>query len=192
MDLKWFVDNYGVISAIGGVLVGLLIKFRKCIKNATHTITLGNRFYSIFGTDPAEKIKDLIGEIQTCHEISELRRRLIEKRIKLGIFICDTEGKCIWSNDFLNNMFGLDSTEMRGLGWLKSIISVDRERVNDEWVYAIKNQIAYESDYTVCNRRDGTVTKVRSSAMAVLNDMEVIECYVGHLEELSVDNLPRY
>ncbi len=192
MDLKWFIDNYGVISAVVGVLFGLLIKFRKCIKNATHIINLGHNFYALFGTDPAKKIKDLISEIQTCNEISELRRRLIEKKIKLGIFICDTEGRCIWSNDFLNNMFGLDSTEMKGLGWLKSIIPEDRQRVNDEWMYSVHHQTAYESDYVIFNRRDGISLNVRASAMAVLNDSEKIECYVGHLEEIKLDNLSRY
>jgi len=185
MDLsKWLVENYGIISAVIGIVFGFALKFRKCIKHAAHTISLGDRFYSLFGTDPAQKIKDLISEVQTCNEISELRRRLIEKRIKLGIFICDTEGKYIWSNDFLNSMFGLDSTEMRGFGWLRSIIAKDRERVNDEWMYCVKNQTAYESDYEVSNRRDGKVMKVRASAMAVLNDENVIECYVGHIEEL--------
>lgn len=190
MDLsKWLVENYGVISAVIGIVFGFALKFRKYIKNAVHTITLGDHFYSIFGADPAQKIKDLISEIQTCNEIAELRRRLIEKRIKLGIFICDTEGKCIWSNDFLNNMFGLDSTEMKGFGWLKSIIPSDRERVNEEWMYSIKNKTAYESDYTILNRRNADFIKVRASALAVLNDNDKIECYVGHLEELKIDSL---
>jgi PAS domain S-box-containing protein len=175
-------NNYGFISIVLAALFGAAVKCRRHMKNAIRSTLLGNRFHDLFGPTPADAIKALHDTIQTSTGLLEARQQIAEKYLKIGIYICDLEGKCTWTNDYLNNMFGLDSNEMRGSGWLQAVHPADRQRTNNEWQYAIKNNIAFNCEYTICNRKDCVSILVLAEAVAVLNDQDQIQCYVGYLE----------
>jgi len=174
-------SNYGFISIVLATLFGAAVKFRRHMKNAIRSTMLSNRFHDIFGPTPADAVKILHDTIQTSVGLLEVRQQIAEKYLKIGIYICDLDGKCTWTNDYLNSMFGLDSNEMRGYGWLQAVHPADRQRTNNEWQYAIKNNIAYNCEYTICNKKDCIAIKVLAEAVAVLNDQDEIQCYVGYL-----------
>lgn len=181
MDVKFWVENYGTISLLIGIILGLVTKGRRLIIYAVRSINLGHRFHNTFGDTPAETIKDLYDSIQCSYDTMEVRQRIAEKFIKLGIYICSPEGKCIWSNECLNEIFGLDSEDMKGNGWLKAVAEKDRVRVNEHWIYCVRNKISYECDYCIHNHRNDTYTNVTTNAIAVLDDRDEIQCYVGYL-----------
>jgi len=183
MDMvKVFVENYGTLSVILFTAFGIIAKCRRYIKNAIRSLVLGDRFYVVFGENPAEAIKAIHDAIQTSYEVCELRQQITERHIKIGIYICDTAGRCSWSNEYLNEIFALDSKDMRGFGWLQAIAQEDRKRVNEHWLYSIHNDIAYDCDYTIVNKRDGVLIDVTASAIAVKDDHDKVQCYVGYLQ----------
>lgn len=180
--LDLFIENYGFISIVSAALFGAAVKCRRHMKNAIRSTLLGNRFHDIFGPTPADAIKALHDTIQTSAGLLEARQQIAEKYLKIGIYICDLDGKCTWTNDYINDMFGLDSNEMKGNGWLQAVHPSDRQRTNNEWQYAIKNKIAFNCEYTICNRKNRLSIKVLAEAVAVLNDKDEIQCYVGYLD----------
>lgn len=180
--LNWLIGNYGTISIAIVTIIGLLAKTRRYINHAIRSIILGVRFHDVFGDNPAGSIKALHDAIQSSHDTLEVRVKIAERVLKIGIYICGLDGKCIWTNEHLNEMFGLDSTEMAGLGWLQAIIPEDRKRVHEEWMYSVKEGLEYNCRYTIYNKRSGKYTKVFTSAIAVLNDSDQKQCYVGYLK----------
>jgi PAS domain-containing protein len=185
MDLKWLLENYGTISVVVVMFFGLMTKGWRFFRDAIRTFVLGNHFYTVFGESPAESIKTIHEAIQNAHDTLEIRQQISERYLKIGVFICDLDGKCIWSNSCLNEMFGLDSQSMRGFGWLSPVHISDRKRVHENWMYAVKENIAYTESYTICNERDCLIYSVRAEAVAAVDDEGKTQCYVGYLAVLS-------
>ena len=186
VDLKFWIDNYGTISLLLGVFIGVATKVRRLIKNAARSIMLGNSFHTTFGDTPAETIKSILDSIRTSHDAIEIRAKILERVSKIGIFMCEKDGRCTFVNDYLADMFGLDSQEMINFGWLESVHYNDRQRVNDEWLYAIKNNIAYSCEYVIVNERDKTSMSVVARAASVINKKNEVQCYIGYLTVLKV------
>ncbi len=180
--IKSIIENYGTITAVVVGLFTFIARCRRYIKNAIRSFVLGDRFHVVFGDSPAEAIKAIHDAIQTSYEVCELRQQITERNIQIGIFICDTKGRCTWSNSYLNELFCLDSKDMMGFGWLQAVRPGDRKRVNDHWLYSIQNDIAYDCDYTLVNKKDNLLTDITATAMAVKDDKDVVQCYVGYIK----------
>jgi PAS domain-containing protein len=180
--IKSIIENYGTITAVVVGLFTFIARCRRYIKNAIRSFVLGDRFHVVFGDSPAEAIKAIHDAIQTSYEVCELRQQITERNIQIGIFICDTKGRCTWSNSYLNELFCLDSKDMMGFGWLQAIKASDRKRVNDHWLYSIQHDIAYDCDYTIVNKRDSILVDITSTAMAVKDDTGTVQCYLGYIK----------
>ncbi len=187
--VKWSLEHYEVFLFVGTGLLSLSSKFRKMVKDVIRSVNLSNRFHTAYGDSPAETIKALHEAIQTAHDVLEIRQQISEKYLKIGVYICDLDGKCVWSNEYLNEMFGLDSKDMKGFGWLQAIHPKDRKRVHEEWLYSINENIQYNCEYTVCNPRDGRLIHIRTEAVAVVDEQDTKKCYVGYLYVKSIDDL---
>jgi len=180
--LNWVVSNYGTISLVVVFIFGLIVKIRSYIKHAINAIIIGHHFGRVFGQTPAETIKEIHETIQTAHDILQIRQQISERYLKIGVYMCDLEGRCVWTNDYINEMFGLDSTDMRGFGWLTGIHTSDRKRVFDEWIHAVKNNMGYSYEYTICNVRDEVSLLVKTTAVCVIDDNNEKKCYIGYLQ----------
>lgn len=179
--IQWILNNYGTISAVGASILSTIIILKRWGNHAIRSIMLGNKFYSIFGVDPAKTIKEVHDSIRSAHDVLEIRQQISERYLKIGIYICDLSGKCTWTNDYINEIFGLDSRDMREFGWTSAIHPDDRKRVHEEWLYSINNGISYNCEYTICNEREDIAIEVRTDAVAVINDQGIKQCYVGFL-----------
>lgn len=179
---KWMVNNYAGILSFLTFILGVILFFKKWVVNGIRAINIGNSFWGHFGEKPADKIKEIHDSIRKSHNTLEIRQSISEKYLQIGIFMCEPEtGKCLWTNDCLNEIFGLDSAAMRDFGWLTSIAQEDRDDVHKAWTYAVKNKIPYDYEYTVINQRTKVGRKVTSHAVSVLNDLNEIVCYVGFI-----------
>lgn len=180
--IKSIIENYGTISFIVVGIFAFITRCRRYIKNAIRSLVLGDRFHVVFGDSPAEAIKAIHDAIQTSYEVCELRQQITERHIEIGIFICDTTGRCTWSNSYCNELFCLDSKDMMGFGWLQAIHETDRKRVNEHWIYSIQHDIAYDCDYTIINKRDHIFFDVTATAISVKDDKGIVQCYVGYIK----------
>lgn len=180
--LQWVAENYATLLAIGSFAIGVIVFIKRWISNIIRYFSVSHDMHTNFGDNPGTKIKEIHDSIKKSHNALEIRQSISEKYLQIGIFMCETDtGKCIWSNDHLNEIFGLDSSDMKGNGWLQAIDEDDRERVYNTWIYAIKNKTPYDCEYKIINQRTGITFDVQATAIAVLNDKDEIICYVGYI-----------
>lgn len=180
--LTWAANNYATVISGTTFLFGVVIFCRKWIINAIRSIHFSNGFHALFGNDPATKIKEIHESIRKSHNTLEIRQSISEKYLQIGIFMCEADtGKCLWSNDHLNEFFGLDSASMKGFGWLTAIDPDDRDRVHEVWMYAVSNKTPYSCKYYVINQRTEESNCVDAHAIAVLDESDKIVCYVGYI-----------
>lgn len=179
--IKALMENYGTVSVVVCGVFAFILKCKRYIKNAIRSFVLGDRMHTVFGESPAEAIKAVHDAIQTSYEVCELRQQIAERHIQIGVFICDIKGRTTWTSQYLNDLFNLDSKDMRGSGWLQSIHESDRKRVNDHWLYSIANDIAYDCDYTIIDKVDHRQILVTATAIAVKDDEDKVQCYVGYI-----------
>ena len=187
--VKLLIENYGSAALVITTLFGILVKSRRNIKYAIRSLITGHRFNVLFGDTPAETIKKLYESIQNSHDLLEVKQQIYERFLEIGVYICDLEGKCTFTNDYLNEIFGLDSRDMRGFGWLQAIHSEDRKRVHETWLYAIREGIAYNCEYTICNYREEKSFDVRTTAIAVTDEKDIKTFYVGYITLVSTRKL---
>lgn len=135
-----------------------------------------------FGDDPASELHELVKAVRSSIGELEVRQRISERHLEIGIFVCDIGGKCTWANDILCNAFGLDSQDMLGFGWLAAIAKTDQTRVHRDWIYAIENELPYSVEYKV-EPESGTHFHCIAEAWPVsVNDKCI--CYVGYIREV--------
>lgn len=182
--LKWGVENYVELFSIVSATIAIIVFFRRWISNAIRSIRIGNAFHDLFGDKPVQKIKEEHEKLKEHTSKMSIRLDIHERYLSIGLFICEPEeGKCVWTNEYLNNLFGLDSTEMHGFGWMRSVHPEDRERVYKIWLYSIENNIPYECEYRCVNQRNKTELKVIAHSIAAMDELNEVVCYVGYITE---------
>lgn len=147
---------------------------------------IGGQLFREFGEDAARKIKDALTNNRMSTARINARLDVICREMKIGLYICDATGKCIWSNQYLADLFGMDSTEVLGYGWLLGIADDERERSHQRWMFSVKNDTPYRDEYHALNRRTGQKTLVMTEAEPIrTEDGKTPTNYIGILKEIS-------
>lgn len=102
---------------------------------------------SKFGNTPAEVIHNIARKLADNQAKDGMRIDIIEENLNLGIFVCDKDGKWIWANRFLCDLFGVDEQDIHGLDWIACI--KDQPKALNTWKFAIQNQIPYRDEFIV-------------------------------------------
>ena len=180
-----FLKHYATISVIASTLVGVIFFLRKWITDGIKSIKLGVSFHEHFGDFPAKKIKELYNTISRSSNTLELRQSISESHIKIGIYICEAEtGRCLWTNQYLNELFEMDSENMKGYGWGGAIHPNDSARILDVWREAVTNNNPYYASYKIQGRITGKTKEITTHAIALMDDLDQKICYVGYLYEV--------
>ena len=169
--LDILLKHYTTITIIGSTFLGALYFLRKWIKNGIKSIKLSNSFHEHFGSFPAKKIKDLHTAITRSSNTLELRQSISEKHMQIGVYICEAEtGRCVWTNDFLNELFEMDSTHMKDYGWAAAVHESDSARVLDIWREAVTENNPYYAEYKIKGRLTNRIKSVSTHAIAVTDE----------------------
>lgn len=177
--LELVLDNYGTITLIGTSILSAVIFIRKKARHAISSINTMSQFTTIFGDSPAKTIKDLHDSIRQSADIMSIRQEIHEKHLQVGIYICEPKnGRTLWSNEYINDLFGLDSQEMKDFGWLRAVPFEQRAKVHDNFSLSIKNKTPLQCTYTIINDKTKREFTIETDAFPVLNNNEVT-CYVG-------------
>jgi diguanylate cyclase (GGDEF)-like protein/PAS domain S-box-containing protein len=86
----------------------------------------------------------------------------------VGVFVCDAEGACVYSNERLCELVGLTSEQTLGDGWARALHPDDARRVQADWASAAAAGHDFHGEYRFL-RPDGGVRWVEGSAAAVLD-----------------------
>lgn len=144
-------------------------KLNKALDKIENEITpFVNSIKREFSENSGKTLKDQLIRIENGLRINDMRVKAIAMNlVNDGIYECDGEGKCTWVNKALAELWGMDKEEMLGAGWLSAIKAEDREETWQVWQYAIKNNIPYEAEYIVMNKKTGEKIPVRTVAFAL-------------------------
>lgn len=176
-------ENYVSIFSIGSMLFGVLVFCRKWIVDTIHSIHIGNRFRNVFGNNPVDKIKETHDKLNEANNKLSIRLDIHERYLSIGLFICEPkEGSCVWTNDYLNSLFDMDSKDMLGFGWLAGVDPNDKERVFKTWLFSVSTKTPFECEYHIINEAK-VRTKVIAHSIAAINENKEIVCYVGYITE---------
>lgn len=181
MDVFSTFENVASICAglagIGGVLL-VVYKYGYKFIRAWFAV---DAFYLEFGDDPIRTLSTIIQAIEASHGELEIRQRITERHLAVGVYVCSKDGRCTWVNDWLSDAFGMDAAEMIGWGWSAAISNGDRARVQKTWQDAIDNTMPYKEEYTVIPY-DGRQNQWEAitEAWPVRKRGEIV-CYVGYV-----------
>lgn len=96
---------------------------------------------------------------------SEAKFRLLATHVPAGIFQLDERGSCVYANEELRALVGLEERAALGRGWRSAIHPVDRDRVEEEWARAWSDGRLFRSEHRVISA--GRVRWVHVAAMAL-------------------------
>lgn len=119
-----------------------------------------------FEINSGKSIKDRITRIDETVQLAELRSKLVAANMPIGVYECNPQGEWIWVNKSLCDLFGIDSNEMMGRGWLLGVDPEERGEVWSKWISDITSDIPYEHEYTARNTETGEKFIVRSVVVA--------------------------
>lgn len=164
--------------AVLGLAGGLLAVLRSRIGRAIAAARAAHSLAGVFGDGAGSEIQRLFAIIARSDGEQQLRQRVIESHLRIGVYECDLDGKCLWSNPYLAELFGIDERYMHGYGWLSAVIKEERVAVQKRWRTSVENGIPYDDIYTVENKRTQTRHRCRTRAELVRADGEPL-CFIG-------------
>lgn len=85
-------------------------------------------------------LKDQVTKIATRMDISDQIRRVLADGRELALFETDASGRCVWVNGTYARLVGMPSAEFQGFGWVNAVHPDDRERISEEWEFAVGQQ----------------------------------------------------
>ncbi|MCX5811289.1 MAG: PAS domain S-box protein [Proteobacteria bacterium] len=100
----------------------------------------------------------------------ELRRsqklfHTIARVSPVGLFLTDSEGQCVYVNEYWSEITGLSPDETYGEGWAKALFPADKERVLNEWYQAVQRDLPFESEFRF-QQQGGIIKWVMGKAIA--------------------------
>ncbi len=115
---------------------------------------------------------------------SETRFRSLSSASPVGIFYCDDEGLCLYTNPRWQEIAGLGLTESLGRGWMNTIIPEDWEATRADWIAC--TQVGREFSRELRLRRPtGEIRWVRARAVPQLAPDGHILGHVGTTEDIT-------
>lgn len=175
---SWPERLVGIATALGGILV----LCRKWLARCYRTIVLLHAFGERFGPNAPAAIERLLEGLTRSQGLAEVERRLVAEHLRFALYVCDPSGSCTAANEPLCELFGIDSTEFMGFGWLEAVEG--RLGVHEDWMRCVKHGLPYQRQYTVVNQRTGEKIKCETRAYAVTASDGTVVCYVGYVERM--------
>ena len=119
----------------------------------------------------------------------EARFRAMNDASPLGVFVTDTEGGCIYTNQSYQRITGLTFDEAQGDGWIKGIHPEDQERVFMKWTEATETQnfhfaLVYRFVHVLKESGEANIVWV-STRTAPMYDGGKLTGYVGTMEDIT-------
>lgn len=155
------------------LIIGILITCFKFIKNQIKDTTIFN-LLKLITEVPQTIIEIKEGQNKIFTEI-KLQNKIINSildTLELAQFLCDSEGKCIKVNSKWISLTGLSEEDAHGHNWLISVHYEDRDRIKLKWTEMLENNTPFEEVFRYQHRVNKTITKVKCTAIDVLDDKD--------------------
>ena len=176
------VELLTIVAGATGVILGIIWTLIRFGCRMYRVLPAVDRLHDLFGESPIHELHTVISDIRTAVGEVEIRQRIAERHLEIGIYVCTPDGKCTWANDYLCDAFGIDSSDMLGFGWLNAVSKNEQLRVHTAWKSAVAEGIPYRELYEV-EPRDGRPNwKAMTQAWPVVRNGKTV-CYVGYVKQ---------
>src|SRR5579871_5954523 len=116
---------------------------------------------------------------------SEQRFRTLSESSPLGIYLCDTQGRCLYVNARWMEITGVPEAQSLGLGWRHALHPEDRKRVLVEWdAYLQGDYDLFETDVRFL-RPSGVIRWGCVRAGRIRDAQGRTQGYTGTVEDLT-------
>lgn len=166
---------------------GVVALFYKRLVAFVRALRIAHGFGDHFGVEAAATIYQILKSVERSQSESEIRHRIVEAKLGIGVYICDPQGRCTWCNEFLAESFGRDREQMLDFGWLAALDPSDADESFRHWAYAVEHGLPYRHRYRVINRRSGLEWLAETEAVAVTHGDQLL-CYVGWVVAVDTPN----
>lgn len=180
MDVTELVELVGVAAAVAGSVGSAVWAVYRFGGRVCRVVTSVDHLHDLFGNSPVAELHRIVSGIRSTVGELEVRQRIAERHLAIGIYVCGADGKCNWANSFLCGQFGLDLHEMLGYGWMAAVANAERIRVHAAWESAVTDDIPYEDRYTVIPKDGGESWEAMTEAWPIKVGDKVV-CYVGYV-----------
>lgn len=170
--LQTIVIWFGIV---GSIILAFWRRIYRTYLGLCTVIGLRDRF----GDSPGEAIHTMLQIAARARSENALKIDILARVNRVGIYICDTSGLCTATNGVLCELFGRDSKDMLGKGWLGAVIEKDRYRVEEEWRNSLQFGLPYRASYTIHNDRHNVTVECVSEAYAIIDKNGVVSGFVG-------------
>lgn len=153
--------------------IGTLYTFFIFIKNKIKASDIFNLIKLI--TEVPKSIVDIKEGQKKIFSELKLHNKIVSsilETLELAQFLCDSEGKCIKVNSKWISLTGLSEEEAHGHNWLISVHYEDRDRIQLKWTDMIENNTPFEEVFRYEHRVTKVITKVKCTAIDVLDENE--------------------
>jgi PAS domain S-box-containing protein len=115
---------------------------------------------------------------------SEEKFRTLSASAPIGIFLADTQGNSIYSNENAVALIGGTSEDGLGRTWTRYIHPDDREAVKTESSAAAADRHKFSMEYRILTK-DGQTRWVHTTVIAIRSPEGVITSYLGTIEDVT-------
>lgn len=116
----------------------------------------------------------------------EARVLVIWQSHSTAMYECDVNGRCVFVNDSLCELFGLSPSHMYESGWLEALHHDDRISTFRHWMECIDNGIPYSATYRLVHPQSGKETQVFTKAEPMRSGTGKIVGYYGTVSQVAL------
>jgi len=117
-------------------------------------------------------------------QLSQRRYQNLAEASPVAIVNTDTDGLCIYFNQYWSEISGLSIEESLGDGWMKILHPDDREAVVKSWGEAIKTKTSFTKECRYL-RSDGKVVWVMGKALPEIDENGEFKGYIATITDIT-------
>ena len=182
---EWIIANKTNIGWVGGGIVAtykfLLVVYKKMY------LPIKKQYDNLTYQMNNDSGKSLIDLAQRMDKNIEKLTAVSEGLLMLNdqaIFRCDIDGRCVFANQALCELYGATREDMLGHGWLNFIKQSEREDAKKNWENSVENDNQVNYQYTVINGHTFTEIKCKYTAVIKRDEAHNIISILGIVSKI--------
>jgi PAS domain S-box-containing protein len=177
-DIPYLVEI--IVSATTAIIAAIAVAF----KNYKNGETITKQLQHNGGTSLVDKVHQILGKLDgislQLHRMETWKTAWMELTEE-PIFVTDTHGNYVWTNNSYAHFVGCTAEDLHGLGWTKYLHPEDKNHVITEWKSSVGSLSKFELDYRVLNVYSKETINTKSVAKPLKDQAGLLVGYIGIL-----------
>ena len=184
--------SLGVISLLGVVLRKWFAPRARTVWNTfLYWFSVPKRLRAVENVISGKVMKGVEKELPLLHsEIYIIKHKcnFLLNDHTLPLYECNLAGDCIWSNEALQDVFGMNNHEISGDGWLSALHPQDIIPTSKKWQACVSDWVPYKARYRVINQKTHQISYCETSAIPICDEKGNKVSYLGKINLLDKES----